>query len=47
MDNERTKNIRNSYDSLPGEHVSPTYDELQHKPLDRHLFDSAGSARAT
>lgn len=39
MENEITKNTRNSYDRLAGEYVRRIYDELQYKPLDRQFLD--------
>jgi SAM-dependent methyltransferase len=39
MDQQKTIDLQNSYDTVADEYVRHIYDELQHKPLDRQLLD--------
>jgi ubiquinone/menaquinone biosynthesis C-methylase UbiE len=39
MNNNMTQSIRESYDRLAGEYARRTFNELQHKPVDRELLN--------
>lgn len=39
MDQQKTIELRNSYDAVADEYVRRIFDELRHKPLDRQLLD--------
>jgi SAM-dependent methyltransferase len=39
MNDRRAEDVRASYDRVADEYVRRIFDELEHKPLDRHLLD--------